>query len=97
MPDHVHILIRKHRLRAEDMIELLKDASREVLQTAELRPKDHPVWTSGHGWKVFLDHPDEIRRTIAYVERNPLAMDLPNQSWPCVKAYDGWPLHQRQG
>jgi hypothetical protein len=42
---------------------------------------------------VFLDHPDEIRRTNGYVEDNPKKMRLPAQSWPFVIAYDGWPLH----
>jgi hypothetical protein len=43
--------------------------------------------------KVFLDHPDDIRRTIRYVEQNPIKDGLPAQVWPFVKEYDGWPLH----
>jgi hypothetical protein len=42
---------------------------------------------------VFLDHPDEIRRTIAYIEKNPLPIGQPRQIWPFVIAYNGWPLH----
>jgi REP element-mobilizing transposase RayT len=92
MPDHVHLLIRKHKHRAEQMIENLKEGARLRLCTANLRSADHPCWCGG-GWKVFLDHPDEIRRTIAYIERNPLPLGLPKQSWAFVKPYDGWPLH----
>lgn len=91
MPDHVHILIRKHRLRAEKMMELLKDSSRERLRSNGFRLSGHPVWTGGHGWIVFLDHPDDIRRTIPYIENNPLPIGLPLQPWPFVRAYDGWP------
>jgi REP element-mobilizing transposase RayT len=93
MPDHVHLLIRKHKHQAEEMIACLKDASRERLRRVNLRQPDHPVWGMGHGWKVFLDHPDDIRRTIVYIEKNPLPLRLPRQSWPFVKEYDGWPLH----
>jgi hypothetical protein len=42
---------------------------------------------------VFLDHPDEVRRTIGYVERNPIKIGLPAQRWGFVRAYDDWPLH----
>jgi len=92
MPDHVHMLIRKHKHKAETMIENLQDSSRLRLRTSGARTADHPVW-GGPGWKVFLDHPDEIRRTLRYIEENPVKWKLPRQRWPFVKAYDGWPLH----
>jgi len=92
MPDHVHILIRKHKHQAEEMMERLKEASRRRLRSTNHRPPEHPTWTSG-GWKVFLDHPEEIRRTIPYIEKNPIPLRLPVQKWPFVKPYDGWPLH----
>lgn len=91
MPDHLHILIRKHKHQAEQMLENLKNASR--LRLSRQFPPDHPIWTGGVGWKVFLDHPDEVRRTIGYVNKNPLKIGLPAQRWPFVKEYDGWPLH----
>ncbi|HXG11980.1 MAG TPA: transposase [Gemmataceae bacterium] len=93
MPDHVHILIRKHKHPAEDMIDVLKEVSRSRLIAAGYRPTDHPVWTGGGGWKVFLDHPEEVRRTIRYIEKNPLSVGLGEQRWPFVQVYDGWPLH----
>lgn len=93
MPDHVHILLRKHRLQAEEMIDYLKSASRARLLRDECWPADHPVWTAGGGWKVYLDHPDEVRRTIGYIDKNPEEVGLPRQQWPFVRPYDGWPLH----
>ncbi len=93
MPNHVHLLIRKHRDQAEDMIEALKDASRTRLQATGHRYAGHPTWTAGGGWKVFLKHPEEMRRTVKYIERNPLPLGLPVQSWPFVTPYDDWPLH----
>lgn len=94
MPDHVHILIRKHKESTEEMAKKLKDASRLRLSKAGLRPDDHPAWTGGHAWTVFLDHPKEIRRTISYVEHNPEKIGLPKQAWSFVKPYDNWPLHE---
>jgi len=92
MPDHVHILIRKHKHHAEDMIENLQESSRVQVRSIGLRTPDHPVWTEG-GWKVFLDRPDDVRRTIRYIEENPVKWGLPRQHWPLVVLYDGWPLH----
>ena len=93
MPDHVHLVIRKHKDSAEEMADSLKEQSRQDLIKAGKRSPAHPTWIVGHGWKVFLDNPDEIRHTIRYVERNPLKIRLPAQSWEIVKPYDGWPLH----
>jgi hypothetical protein len=93
MSDHVHLLLRKHKHLAEEMTHELQHASRERLRAINLRSADHPTWTGGGGWKVFLDHPDEVRRTIGYIENNPLPLGLPKQRWSFVKPYDGWPLH----
>jgi len=93
MPDHVHLLIRKHRDLAEEMIEKIQALSRERMVEAGLRSAAHPVWTRG-GWKVFLDHPDEMRRTIRYVENNPTKAGLASQRWAFVTPYDDWPLHR---
>jgi len=92
MPDHVHMIIRKHKHQAEEMIENLQTASRLRLRSEGLRASDHPTW-GGPGWKVFLDHPSEVRRTIKYVEMNPIKIGKPAQMWPFVKVYDDWPLH----
>lgn len=92
MPDHIHILIRKHKHQAEDMLDHFQASTRLQFRTRKQRREDHPVW-GGPGWKVFLDTPDSIRRTIGYIEGNPPQWRLPRQNWPFVKEYDGWPLH----
>lgn len=89
MPDHVHVLIRKHRDHAEVMIEALQTESRDVLIERRLRNSDHPVW-GGPGWKVFLDDRDDIERTIRYIEQNPVKLGKPVQRWEFVTPYDGW-------
>lgn len=93
MPDHVHILIRKHRHLAEEMMENLKVLSRERLVEMGFHAPDHPVWTGGGGWKVFLDHPDEVERTIRYIQNNPREIRLPPQSWSFITPYNRWPLY----
>jgi len=92
MPDHVHLVIRKHRDQAEDMIRKFQEASRLRVRAEGFRAIDHPVW-GGHGWKVFLHHPEDIHRVIPYVEKNPSKIGLPPQPWPFIAAYDDWPLH----
>jgi REP element-mobilizing transposase RayT len=45
MPDHVHILIRKHRDLGEEMIEHLQLRSRDRFSEAGTRDPGHPIWT----------------------------------------------------
>ncbi len=90
LPDHVHLVVRKHRARAEEMIRHLQRSrdSRSIAPTAF--PVEHPVWTDG-GWRTFLNSPDHVRTAIHYVERNPAKSGLAAQRWPFVVPYDGWP------
>jgi REP element-mobilizing transposase RayT len=89
MPDHVHVLIRKHRDHAEAMIENLQDASRHRLIRAERRTPTHPVW-GGPGWKVFLYTAADFVRVIDYIRQNPVKAWRPPQRWEFVKEYGGW-------
>lgn len=91
MPDHVHLVIRKHRDNAETMIAEFQNDSRDaVLAKPQAgRTADHPVW-GGPGWKVFLNTRADIRRTIPYVEANPRKIRCPAQKWDFVVPYDGW-------
>ena len=93
MPDHVHMVIRRHRDQAEQMIEKIQAISRERLIDSRRRESDHPVWTRG-GWKVFLDSAEDVQRSIRYVEQNPVKIGLSAPSWSWVMAYDGWPWHK---
>jgi REP element-mobilizing transposase RayT len=95
MPDHVHLLVRKHKHLAEEMIQNFQDASRIAVRQAGLRHFDHPVW-GGPGWKVFLDSVPDIERTDRYVVLNPEKAKLRPQRWNFVTPYDGWPLQGRR-
>jgi REP element-mobilizing transposase RayT len=91
MPDHVHLLIRKHRDQAQTMIDALQEASRAAILAPPqvARGSDHPVW-GGPGWKVYLETLEDMWRTEEYIRRNPLEAGLPEQRWPFVQTYDGW-------
>jgi REP element-mobilizing transposase RayT len=92
MRDHDHLVIRKHKHLAEEMIYQFQKFSADLLKDRGLCPANHPVW-GGPGWKVFLDTPEDIRRTIPYVQRNPIKAHMPAQHHSFVASYDDWPLH----
>lgn len=96
LADHVHVLVRKHRDRAEQMIVELQRESRLALIRRDDVPGDHPVW-GGPGWKVFQDTPANVRRTIHYIEQNPVLLGMGRQAWDFVTGYNDWPLHKRLG
>jgi REP element-mobilizing transposase RayT len=89
MPDHVHLLIRRHRDKAEAMIECLQNDSRQALIAAGPRAITHPVW-GGPGWKVFLNTRADMEGRVKYICENPIKAGRPEQDWGFVKAYDGW-------
>lgn len=89
MPDHVHLVVRRHPDQAEGILRFLQDYSKQALIAAGRRPVNHPVW-GGPGWRVFLNSPEEIAAKIEYVRQNPLKAGLPEQLWDFVIPYDGW-------
>ncbi|MEX2138062.1 MAG: hypothetical protein WD894_02290 [Pirellulales bacterium] len=91
MPEHVHLLIRKHRDQAGTMIDAFQEASRAAVcaKPQAGRGDDHPVW-GGPGWKVYLETCEDMWRTEEYIRRNPLGIEAPEQHWSFVRRYDGW-------
>jgi REP element-mobilizing transposase RayT len=89
LPEHVHILIRRHRDPAELMVELFQEASRHELIESGRRALTHPVW-GGRGWKVFLNTRSDMERIVGYVRDNPVKLGYPEQRWDFVTPYDGW-------
>jgi REP element-mobilizing transposase RayT len=89
MPDHVHLLIRRHRDWAEVMIECFQEASRQALIAAGRRAPTHPVW-GGPGWKVFLNTRQDMERIVRYIRENPVKAGRAEQQWEFVKPYAGW-------
>jgi len=103
MLDHVHVLVRRHKHRHDEIASQLQTATRIAMQTLHAdrwrgpdEDQAHPIW-GGPGWTVFLDSPHDIRRTIRYIENNPAKLRRPPRRWPFVMEYDNWPLHKSRG
>ncbi len=90
MPDHVHILIRRHRDMAEEMIGYFQKKTKAALIEAGKRAVNHPVWTDGPGWKTFINSRRQFEKEIEYIRKNPLKIGRPEQVWEFVRKYDGW-------
>ena len=77
MPDHIHLVIRKHRDRAGDDDRKVSGGIATEIVRAKRQAAEHPVW-GGPGWKVFLDTIEAVERTIEYVRRNPVKIHRPD-------------------
>ena len=89
MPDHIHMLIRRHRDNSETMLEIFQKSTRENLIASERRGPTHPVW-GGSGWKVFLSSRERMEQVVEYIWKNPIKQKMPPQEWAFVTPYDGW-------
>ncbi len=97
MPDHVHLVVARHRLNMEQLVRQLKGAATKALEACGLRPNlDHrkeigdkpPVWSHGK-WVGYLDCEPAIFDAIGYVERNPEKEGRPRQDWRFVTRFHG--------
>jgi REP element-mobilizing transposase RayT len=93
--DHVHLCVRVHRDNYRKMWEVLTEVTREALRRVRPELAVHPIW-SERPYSVYLYTPDDIRRTIDYVNGNPRKHGLPKQTWDFVRGYDGWPRHKKK-
>jgi REP element-mobilizing transposase RayT len=89
LPEHVHLVLGRHRYRVETMVRLLKaEATRELLHDGlhplALFPEPDgslPSPWARKCWKVFLDTDADIIRAIRYVEENPVKEGKRPQRW----------------
>jgi REP element-mobilizing transposase RayT len=95
LPEHVHMVLERHRCNVESLVKFLKGAAtRELVEEnlhplARFRPAEGRVprcWSRGE-WKVYLYNEEDIRQAIAYVEANPLKEGKPGQRWTFVTPY----------
>ena len=95
LPDHVHLVTRRCDLPIETVVIQLKGEATKRLDAEEVHPFGHTSDARGRRpkcfargeWKVFLDTPDDIRRSIAYVEGNPIKEGKKAQRWSFVTPY----------
>ena len=88
--NHAHLCIRRHRDDALTMWNAFAESSRAALRGFEDFADEHPIW-SARPYKVFLDSPEDVRRVVSYIQRNPVREKLPEKTWSFVQPYDGWP------
>jgi REP element-mobilizing transposase RayT len=95
MPDHVHLVVARHKHRIEQVVQQMKGEATKQLIKEGLHPlaqfvrgdeKPATPWVS-EGWNVYLDCAEDILRAIAYVEQNPLKERLPLQQWRSVTSW----------
>jgi len=94
MPQHVHLVIARHRLSVESLVNQLKGSATRQLIEEGIHPqakyqgsKGRPPKAFARGqWKVFLNDDRDTVRSVHYVERNPEHEGLPRQRWSFVRA-----------
>lgn len=88
MPDHVHLVLARHRLNVEPLTVQLKSAATRRLIAEGLHPFSNGENCFARGqWKVFLDTPEDVLRAISYVAQNPTKEGLPPQPWPFLTTF----------
>jgi REP element-mobilizing transposase RayT len=96
LPEHVHLVVARHRYEAEAIMTQLKGNATQRLNKDNLHPqaahtkdgKTPSAWGE-RGWKVYLDSEADIVRAIGYVERNPEKERRPRQTWGFVQPFTG--------
>ena len=96
LPDHVHFVVGRFRLSIERICEQLKGAATAQMNREDRHPfADQPYrndrlptpWAR-KGWWVYLNSVVDIRRSIRYVNENPVRAGLRSQRWSFVSPYE---------
>ena len=96
MPDHVHLIVGRFRLSIERTCEQLKGAATAQLNREGIHPFADVHYRNGRtptpcarkGWWVYLDSAAHVRRSIRYVNENPVRAGLRPQRWSFVTPYE---------
>jgi REP element-mobilizing transposase RayT len=94
LPDHVHLVLRRHRLDVEKLVIQLKGAATRKLVEAGIHPfgarvqaVPPPKCFARGEWKVYLDGDEDIRRAVQYVDENPRKEGRRRQQWEFVTRF----------
>ena len=90
MPDHVHLVTKRHPKYIEDIVGFLKRAATRQLTVEGLHPLQGFINRSNRvpspwvdsGWNRFIVDHRLIEPAVDYVTNNPIKVGLPCQSWP---------------
>ncbi len=95
LPDHVHLVVGASGISAHVLAIRLKKHATSQLKKEGLHPFQDQLddegavpkcWQRG-GWKVYLFDEARVRRTIRYVEDNPLKEGKKKQVWNFVTPF----------
>ncbi len=96
MPDHVLLVVGRFRLPIERICEQFKGAATAQLNREGIHPFADVHYRNGRtptpwarkGWWVYLDSAADVRRSIRYVNENPVRAGLRPQRWSFVTPYE---------
>jgi REP element-mobilizing transposase RayT len=98
LPEHVHLVLGRHRYKIEQAANLLKGEATRRLLEKNLHPMKRyqapeqcrpPSLWGENQWKVFLDSEEAIENAIRYVYENPIREGKPPQRWSFVTPFAG--------
>jgi REP element-mobilizing transposase RayT len=98
LPDHAHLVIGRHHYPIQQLANLLKGGATSHLRKAGLDPllpfsggptgrENLPSPWAHKFWKVWLNHPQDMRRAIQYTNDNPKKAGLKDQHWRSVQPF----------
>jgi REP element-mobilizing transposase RayT len=95
LPEHVHLVVGRHRCKVEWIVNQMKGAATRQLLQEQLHPfiawqrldGRAPMCWAAKLWKVYLDSEEDIARAVAYVEANPIKEGKPRQQWSFVTPF----------
>lgn len=96
LPDHVHLVVERHRVRIERVCEQFKAAATTAFNQRGIHPFADEPYRNGRlptpwarkGWWVYLDSHDDIVRSVDYTAANPGKSGLRRQQWSFVTPYN---------
>ncbi len=95
LPEHIHLVVRRHETEFIRIIGHLKREASMALYQAALHPFHGQTRKGGQavscwaekGWSVYLNSLDAVVAAIRYVERNPEKEGKPRQRWSFVAPF----------
>jgi REP element-mobilizing transposase RayT len=101
LPEHVHMVVARHRYKVEQVCNLLKGEATKQLKLELCHPQARfqtgngklPSMWAERQWKVFLESEEAIENAIQYVEENPIKEGKPRQQWSFVTPFAGLDKH----
>ena len=87
------MLVRGHRLNADELVALFKETARDAIRGVGLATAEHPVF-SADSCHIFKDNPRAVRNCVTYIQDNYRKHRLSPITFGAITAYDDWPFHK---